>query len=26
MTDRAQVVTEIERYWLETGLPAEAVA
>jgi hypothetical protein len=26
MADRAQVITEIERYWLETGLPTEAVA
>jgi len=26
VADRAQVITEIERYWLETGLPAEAVA
>jgi len=26
MTDRSQVITEVERYWLETGLSAESVA
>lgn len=26
MTDRSQVITEVERYWLETGLSAETVA
>ena len=25
MTDRSRIVNEIERYWLETGLPSEAV-
>lgn len=26
MTDRSQVITEVERYWLETGLSADTVA
>ena len=26
MTDRERVIAEVERYWLETGLPAGAVA
>jgi len=26
MSDRARVVTEVERYWLETGLPLESVS
>ena len=26
MTDRSKVIGDIERYWLETGLPAETVA